>query len=80
MSASEPKLIQDARGLSSGTIGMLIDDTRYVVIDKVQADFVEFCQENHHRYTTWVDAWHSFADILYKINPANPFSKPPLNG
>ncbi len=62
MSASEPKLIQDARCLSSGTLAGLIGSTRYAVIDAVQADFIEFCQENPH-YKTWVTAWDDFKKI-----------------
>ncbi len=38
MSTSEPMLIQDARGLSSGTLAGLIGSTRYAVIDAVQVD------------------------------------------
>lgn len=62
MSASEPKLTQDARGLSSGTLAGLIGSTRCDVIDAVQFDFIEFCQENPH-YETWVAAWEDFKKI-----------------
>lgn len=62
MSQREPKLVQDARGLSSGTLSYLIGSTKYSVVDAVQADFVEFCQECP-QFETWRDAWDEFKKV-----------------
>jgi hypothetical protein len=56
----EKDLFRTALALSSGTIGSLINCTRYSVIDAVQHEFVEFCQENEGRFENWVGAWISF--------------------
>lgn len=61
-----PELVRDARALSSGTLSYLVDDTRYTVVDQVQADFVEFCEENQH-YPDWKQAWADFIKI-YNLN------------
>jgi hypothetical protein len=75
MSDSEPKLIQDARSLSSGFLAGLIGDTRYTVIDAVQFDFVEFCQENLH-YLTWVAAWNDFKQVYnFEQTKADPLER-----
>ena len=61
------QVTHDARGLSSGTIAGLINDSSYTEIDKVQARFIEFCQENEGRFDTWVQAWKSFEqDVLFE--------------
>lgn len=54
------KVTQDARALSSGTIAGLIDDTSYVVIDKVQAEFVAFCIDHEGGFENWIQAWNKF--------------------
>lgn len=53
-------VIHDALSLSSGTIGSLIHNTKYAVIDKVQSDFVDFCEKHEGDFGTWVQAWHAF--------------------
>ena len=57
-----PALARTARAISSGTMSYLIDNTRYSVVDFVQADFVEFCEENPH-YETWQRAWEDFRQV-----------------
>jgi hypothetical protein len=51
---------RDALGLSSGTIAGLIGSNRYDICDKVQSDFVLYCQEHEGEFETWVKAWHAF--------------------
>jgi len=58
-----PALARDARALSSGTLSYLVNDTRYVLVDQVQAEFVEFCEENPH-FENWIDAWESFCQVF----------------
>jgi hypothetical protein len=55
-------LVKDARALSSGTLSYLVNSISYAVVDAVQYDFIEFCQENP-RYENWVAAWHDFQKI-----------------
>ena len=62
-------LAQQARGLSSGTLSYLCQSTSYSVIEKVQQDFVEFCEENSNQYRTWQPAWDEYAK-LKKIETA----------
>jgi hypothetical protein len=52
---------QDARALSSGTIGSLIHETSYAIIDVVQNQFVQFCIEHEGEFETWVKAWSAFS-------------------
>jgi hypothetical protein len=63
---------KDARALSSGTISYLIGDTSYAVIDKVQAEFIKFCEERHGEFETWKEAWKAF-DIFRKSPPAEEY-------
>jgi hypothetical protein len=65
-----PALARDARALSSGTMSYLVNDTRYSVVDQVQADFVEFFEENP-RYENWVKAWEDFSKV-YDFNKISP--------
>ena len=65
------QIIEDARGLSGGTIASLIDCPRYDVIDNVQNKFVEFCRLADSRgesYDTWVEAWNDFSPVLFKLD------------
>ena len=48
---------EQARTLSSGTIASITGQTKYDVIDKVQADFTSFCERFGDRYTVWQEAW-----------------------
>lgn len=57
---------RDALGISSGTIAGLINNSKYYVIDQVQRDFFEFCQENAGKYETWVKAWKAFDEVRDK--------------
>jgi len=60
------KVTTDARQLSSGTIAGLIDNSKYTVIDKARADFVEFCEENSGKFEDWVQAWTEYKRIVLK--------------
>ena len=61
------RVAQDAAGLSDGTIANLIDDNRLDVIEKVQAEFVEFVLSHERRtFTNWQEAWAAFAPTLHK--------------
>ena len=53
-------LTDQARQLSSGTIGSLIDCSEYETIDTVQGLFVNFCERYCHIFATWQDAWERF--------------------
>lgn len=53
-------VIKDARALSSGTIGSLINNTSYAEIDRVQFEFVKFCQEYDDQLGDWIHAWNLF--------------------
>jgi len=50
----------DALSLSSGTIAGLIDNRNYAAIDKVQSEFVDFCEAHEGEFETWVLAWQAF--------------------
>jgi hypothetical protein len=54
-------VFEQARSLSSGTLGSLSGQTRYDVIDCVQWDFMDFCSEFGDRYEAWPDAWNAYA-------------------
>lgn len=54
------EVLAHARLLSSGTIANLIDDNRYVIIDKARDDFILFIIESKKKYESWVDAWLDF--------------------
>ena len=56
-------LVQQARSLSSGTLSYLCGSTSYSEVDRVQAEFVEFCEENCNRYRAWPPAWNDYAKI-----------------
>lgn len=53
-------VFEQARSLSSGTLGSLSHQTRYDVIDRVQWDFMDFCSEFGDRYEVWQDAWNIY--------------------
>lgn len=57
-------LIQDVRGLSSGTLANLTGYTRYSDLERIQNAFVEWCAGFHADYPggfdTWQQAWHAF--------------------
>ena len=48
---------EQARTLSSGTIASITGQTRYDVIDRIQADFITFCERFGDRYAVWQEAW-----------------------
>lgn len=56
------KLLEQARGLSSGTLASLTGLSRYVQIDAIRLDFIEFCEENPHM-EKWPTAWNAFWPI-----------------
>ena len=64
-------LVQQARGLASGTLAGLCGSNLYSVVDQVQADFVEFCEENSNQYRTWQSAWTEYAKLKKFINKEN---------
>ena len=53
-------LVSQARQLSAGTLAGLTGFRKYVQVDVVQVDFVEFCEENQNQYRTWQPAWNDF--------------------
>ena len=55
-------LVNQAVTLSSGTIASLTGLCRYEEIEQVQMDFIGFCEEMQHEFTTWQQAWN-----VYKI-------------
>jgi len=59
-----PTIDIQARLLSSGTMGTLTGKSKYAELDPVQADFVEFCEENRAHYATWQAAWNDFRVLL----------------
>jgi hypothetical protein len=61
LTMAEP-LVNQAITLTSGTIATLTGLFRYDDIEKVQDEFVEFCEETSIRFTTWQQAW-----IAYKL-------------
>jgi hypothetical protein len=52
----EPLVVQ-ARQLSSGTIATLTGECRYVRIDVIRQQFVEFCESMAHPCDKWQHAW-----------------------
>ena len=60
----DPKfLMREAYSLSAGTIGNLINCPRYTVIEEVQQDFAEFCEECPN-YANWIEAWNAFIKLV----------------
>lgn len=51
---------KQARALSSGTLAGLTGFRTYSEIDPIQAEFVEFCEENINRYSSWAEAWKHY--------------------
>lgn len=55
--------------LSSGTLSTLMKElgianyTKYVVIDRFKATFIEYCNTNEWRFRNWVEAFESFKEV-----------------
>jgi len=67
--------MEQARQLSSGTIAALSGYDKYVDIERVQTEFVEFCQTRE--FTCWQDAWNEFVgvtqlELTWRHSPAVP--------
>lgn len=63
-------LVQQARGLSSGTMATLIGSSKYADIDLAQNDFVSWCTEHGGEYLAWPMAWHAWkAERMYIAAP-----------
>lgn len=61
-------LLDQARGLSSGTLATLTGFCRYDQLDPIHADFIDFCEENVNRFENWKQAWREYASLKgYKI-------------
>ena len=56
-------VLKQARGLSAGTMATITGFHKYSEIDPVQADFIDFCEENETKYRIWQEAWKVFADL-----------------
>lgn len=54
------RVVRDALGLSSGTLATLTGQTRYTVLENIQAAFVAFCQEQAGEFSCWQAAWQAF--------------------
>lgn len=52
-------LVQQARGLSSGTLASLTKLSHYDEIEPIQADFVDWCTRRP-QYDTWIEAWQDY--------------------
>ncbi len=65
-----PAVEFQARCLSSGTMASLTGKYRYDEIEPIQVDFIEFCEENSARYSTWQSAWNDFRKLLKFETPA----------
>ena len=56
-------LLDQARGISSGTLASLTGYCKYSEIDPIHAEFIEFCEENQNKYRNWILAWQAYAEI-----------------
>lgn len=57
------QLVHDAAALSSGTIAGLTGLGKYTDVERVQGDFVEFCQTaKPGQYRNWQEAWRAFEE------------------
>lgn len=63
-----PALPTQARLLSSGTIGSMTGKHLYSEIEKIQADFTDFCEENENVYKIWQEAWKVFWPLYETFN------------
>lgn len=70
-------LMEQVVGLASGTIATLIDRTDYETIDKVHAEFIEYCKSPAAEgILTWSAAWEKFSDASRFLER---FSDEPIN-
>jgi len=76
-------LMEQVVGLASGTIATLIDRTDYETINKVHAEFIEYCQSPAvDGILTWSAAWEKFSDASrflkrFSDDPIESQSEPP---
>ena len=56
-------LARSARLIASGTMATLTGFSRYDEIEPIQAEFVEFCEENEKVFATWQTAWDAYAKL-----------------
>lgn len=78
------RVVRDALGISSGTIAGLIGNCRYDAIDKVQGEFVKFCDGHRGEFENWIQAWRAFYKPdtqpaenapIFPVNINDPFYK-----
>lgn len=60
--ASSPlvPLIEQVRGLASGTLASLTGFSKYVLVDAIRADFIAFAEGEGSSFRTWQPCWVAF--------------------
>ena len=62
------RVLRDVCQISSGTMAGLIADPRYVVIDRVRCEWIEFVMDHEEQaaepqFGTWQEAWLAFRQV-----------------
>jgi len=55
-----PNICHESRMLSSGTYGALTGIQNYAALDKIQIDFVLFCDAHYPQFDHWQAAWVAY--------------------
>lgn len=53
-------LLWQASTLAAGTLASLTGLRKYAEVDAVRVEFMDFCEENEGRYSSWSSAWQAF--------------------
>lgn len=56
-------LLWQASTLAAGTLASLTGLRKYAEVDAVRVEFMDFCEENEGRYSSWSSAWQTFATL-----------------